>query len=180
MSEGKVIIDDPIIRRKKPCIIWDLDGVLADSDHRLHYIVADRANPDWESFHEHTLEDKPIKAGCTMFWAFDYFGLEQFICTARWNRNRTLTEQWLQMHRLTPYTGLFMRSEGDDRSGHEIKLDQLRLIWSLGYEPILAFDDNPEIVNMYRMSSVPCFAADDRHWHEETVQRIAREAKRVK
>ena len=162
----------------KFCIIWDLDGVLADSDHRLHYIVVDRANPDWETFHAHTLKDSPIRSGCTLFWALDFFGVSNIICTARPESNRELTEQWLQEKCLKP-AKLMMRKEGDHRPGCEVKRDMLHELWDEGYEVILAFDDHPEIVNMYRTEGVPCFAADPRHWDEQTVQAIAAKYKRA-
>lgn len=175
-------------------IIWDLDGVLANSDHRLHYIVEDRANPDWESYHKHTLDDTPIKTGIILFQALAHMGYHQFICTARPESNRNLTTQWLYNQqiaatsqqlfpytelRLFPYTELLMRADDDRREGHLVKLDMLRNIWDMGYEVAMAFDDHPEIVNMYRMSGVPCFAADPRHWHEASVQKIAAECKRA-
>lgn len=158
---------------KKYCVIWDLDGVLANCDHRLHYIVADRSNPDWESFHKYTMEDTPIESGRILFWALDMLGISQFICTARPESNREMTEAWLQKYEIRPVEKLFMRKPNDFRSGHEVKLDMLKTIWEMGYEVLMAFDDHPEIVNMYRMSSVPCYAADPRHWHENTVQQIA-------
>lgn len=166
---------------KKLAVIWDLDGVLANSDHRLHYIVSDRANPDWDSYHKETLDDRPIKSGLALFWALDFFGSYcQFICTARPESNRELTEMWLKRSYLGTYQKLLMRKEGDERSGSDVKLDMLRQIRNEGYDVIMAFEDHPEIVSMYRMSNVPCFAADDRHWHEASVQNIAATCKGMK
>lgn len=159
-------------------IIWDLDGVLANSDHRLHYIVEDRANPDWESYHKYTMDDIPIKAGCMIFRAFASLRYNQFICTARPEENRVLTGMWLRKYSLYPKR-LLMRADDDKREGHLVKLDMLRALWSMGYEIAMAFDDHPEIINMYRMSGVPCFGADPRHWDETSVQKIAAECKRA-
>ncbi len=43
-------------------IVFDIDGVLADCSHRLHYIQGD--NKDYESFYSYdeVLKDMPILA----------------------------------------------------------------------------------------------------------------------
>lgn len=157
----------------KLAIIWDLDGVLANSDHRLHYIVSDRKNPDWDSYHKETLKDLPITTGRILFWALDFYGpYFHFICTARPESNRNLTAKWLASA-FIDYDRLMMRKDGDERPGVEVKRDMLNQIKSEGYKVVMAFEDHPDIVKMYRMSGVPCFAADDRHWHEASVQKIA-------
>lgn len=162
----------------KKCVIWDLDGVLANSNHRLHYIVSDRSNPDWDSFHKEATKDTILTPGYELFLALDSRDLRQFICTARPESNRKLTEQWLDKYGLLSRTSiLFMRENNDHRPGVDVKRDMLRTILATGYDVLMAFEDHPDIVQMYRDHGVCCFAADPCHWIEEKVQKIAAEEK---
>ena len=43
--------------QKLPAVIFDLDGVIANADHRLHYIQKEPVN--WEKFHSKCGEDQP-------------------------------------------------------------------------------------------------------------------------
>lgn len=167
------------MKNKASAVIWDLDGVLANSDHRLHYIVSDRSNPDWKSFNAATLEDKVIDSGMLLIRALNRATFAvHFICTARPECVRELTQKWLRMHSI-PYHHLLMRKDGDARPGHLVKLEMLRQILAMGYEVAMAFEDHPDIIEMYRMSGVPCYGADPRHWIEGKVQQIAIEHKKA-
>ena len=46
------------MENKRHCFIFDLDGTLANVEHRLNFIK--REKPDWNMFNEMCLNDQPI------------------------------------------------------------------------------------------------------------------------
>jgi phosphoglycolate phosphatase-like HAD superfamily hydrolase len=57
----------PVKPAPKPCIIFDLDGTLADCEHRLHHIQKDPK--DWTSFFAACGDDKPIDHMLKIMWS---------------------------------------------------------------------------------------------------------------
>jgi len=52
--------------KKRRVIIFDIDGVLADASHRIHYIDGNASQKDWSAFYEACDDDEPIKANVAM------------------------------------------------------------------------------------------------------------------
>ncbi len=152
----------------KSCVIFDLDGALADVRHRLHHI---RRHPkDWPAFFAAAVDDEPggeVKLINGLIGRCNErpFGqrLEIFICTARPEKYREATEKWLQLWCIE-YNHLLMRPERDYRSDIIVKREMLIGIRGQGFEPVLAIDDRPSVVAMWRAEGVPCLAVDDAEW----------------
>ena len=152
-------------KARRAVIIWDIDGVVANCDHRLHYIL--QTHPDWKSFHAETMRDKPITHAIIVYKALALAGVDQVFCTARHEVTRDDTRFWLYTYGLTGYQRLMMRRGDQVGSSAQVKKEMLTDLWP-DYIPILAFEDNPECVQMYRQHGVPCFAADDSQWRQGT------------
>lgn len=145
-------------------IIFDLDGTLADIEHRLHYITKDVApingkskrKPDWDAFHLACVDDQPITPLIETFKAFNN-GLNQIeIWSGRSDMVRDQTLCWLLNQGVLP-SQLLMRMHGDYRPDHELKETWLlQLVGITGRIPDLVFDDRQRIVDMWRRHGIRC------------------------
>lgn len=152
-------------------IVFDIDGVLADCSHRLHYIQGE--DKDYDKFYskEELWKDKPIKAGMNILDALHRFEVmrdnprltefygEVIFITGRNESCRDTTYSWLYnniLERGTVYHKLYMRPENDYRPAHEVKKDLIEK--HIGFENILfAFDDDVMVSEMYNRHGVMCY-----------------------
>lgn len=147
-----------------PCVIFDIDGVLADARHRLHLIRQN--SPDWEAFFARAADDSPIEPVVNLARALDQGGAIIVLVTGRPERIRSITEAWLH-HYLVPWTYLLMRADGDRRPDTVVKMEafhNLRINYCLDSK--LAIEDRPSVVAMWRELGVCCLAADDSEWRK--------------
>lgn len=143
------------------CFIADLDDTLANAKHRRHFLMS---NPkDWEGYHSASSHDTVHEHVALVFRALGMRGLPAVICTGRPNTHRAWTDEWLAAKDLIPFI-LLMRRPGDHRPDPEVKLDMLHEIKHMALNPILALEDRPSVIRMWRMNGVPCLAPDQSHW----------------
>ena len=148
------------------CVIFDLDGTLADCKHRLHHI--EQRPKDWPAFFEAMVDDAPKEELAWLFRAIrnskaptrSVLETEaQFpvpvICTGRPDNYREATQAWLLRHSLLPRS-LYMRSEGDYREDDIVKRELLAQIIRDGYDPVLVIEDRNRVVNMWRDEGLTC------------------------
>jgi predicted kinase len=135
-------------------VIFDVDGTLADVTHRVHHLDGEK---DWKAFHDAMGEDEPVAAiaelARLLYKAAEAgHGIDAvIIVTARHDDPvyRQLTIDWLDLHGIRHHR-LYMRRDTDTRRDHLVKADILQQIIDDGFEPILAIDDRPEVVRMWR------------------------------
>ncbi len=135
-------------------IIFDIDGVLADNNHRLHYIQRqDGQSADWEAFYRESGKDTPIDAGLKLLSALQRAGHSVILLTGRSENWRELTVDWLQAETLFYQDGggwwqeIKMRPEGDHRPDYEYKLDVIKRLEAWGEEITLVVDDSIRVVD---------------------------------
>ena len=104
--------------------IFDIDGTLANADHRLHYILDDPDNPDWDKFFSLTHLDTPIEPVIAICRAMYATNNTIILLTGRNERCRTETELWMKTHGV-PYDCLLMRARNDHRPDHIVKMELL-------------------------------------------------------
>jgi predicted secreted acid phosphatase len=155
-----------------PCYIVDIDGTVANIEHRLHFI---QSNPkDWDAFFKACVNDKPI---APMFRLLHHtnFGSPRsthFIyVTGRPEKSREDTMRWLAKPHILDVTEtswvlphpdkLYMRKDGDRREDFMVKREILTQLRADGYEPILAFDDRTQVVKMWREEGIQCLQVAD-------------------
>lgn len=149
------------------CYIFDIDGTLADLSHRLHFIKD--GNKDWASFKHFCFADKPIwhtiNLARTLWYAaradrhdvhYDGPEWEIVLMSGRNQCQRVMTIDWLRDVACLPDMPLFMRSDGDFRADHVVKAELLQQVRANGFEPIMAFDDRNQVVQMWRANGIPC------------------------
>ena len=142
------------------CIIVDIDGTLADTRHRLHYLAG--TPKDWKGFYGALGEDGVYKYVDDLVNAL--LGTYRvYLVTGRPENYREQTQSWLRYHNIDYYE-LLMRKSGDFRPDTIIKKEILEALREEGQKPQFAIDDRPEVVKMWRDNGVPCLQVDPSPW----------------
>lgn len=147
------------LNEKKSCIIFDVDGVLADCTHRLSHIES--SPPDWASFFAAAGADTPILSNLLLLTAFQRaYPADVILMTGRPESIRGTTEQWFSsLGRYVNYNRLLMRLNGDYRPDFEVKREMVQQLRRDGYSILMAIDDRPAVVDMFIEEGVPCLHA---------------------
>lgn len=142
-------------------IIFDIDGVLADTNYRERKYLRGKKNSeiDWKSFFEDCIHDLPISAGILVAKAIINYlpQAEILFLTSRDETVRTTTLQWLseQLGINKSRIDLTMRAKNNYVESVEFKEEVGR---EIGFKNIdLVFEDNPIIVDMWRKHNVVCY-----------------------
>lgn len=145
----------------RPLYIFDLDGTLADIQHRRHFVERPRGQQDWVSFHCYCVNDSPVEAVIRTMESLRRFA-DVWIFSGRSDEVREQTVQWLMQH--TSFmsweleSGLVMRQEGDYTPDDQLKLKWLNEMLDEDRERLVAvFEDRDRMVKMWRANGVPCF-----------------------
>lgn len=146
------------------CIIFDIDGTLADCTHRLHHIAG--AHKNYDAFFSKAHLDVPILPIIRLCQTLHDEGQMIVFVSGRPDNLRTVTENWLWEY--VGFNGpLFMRREGDRRPDYVVKCEILEYdLRRNGLEPWLAIDDRPQVIEKcWRAEGIKTLAAD---WHGDT------------
>ena len=122
--------------------VIDIDGVLADVGHRLHFLR--RRPKDWNGFFSAARTDPPHPEGLALA-AELASGHEIVLLTGRPERCRADTEAWLAEQGVE-HELLVMRPSGDRRPAAEVKVGLLRVL-ARGREVALVVDDDARVVD---------------------------------
>jgi 3-deoxy-D-manno-octulosonate 8-phosphate phosphatase KdsC-like HAD superfamily phosphatase len=154
----------------KKIIICDLDGTIANVQHRLHYIknpdgtMKPYAERDWNSFNAACGDDEPymdnieilqslvlgMGDGCNVCGAIER---EFYFFSGRNESVRSETIEWLQRH--VPITEdrdweLYMRSENDFRPDTTVKYEMMYELKIMPEDVLCILDDRQSVVDMWR------------------------------
>lgn len=149
----------------KDIIICDLDGTLANCEHRVHHVQRVDGNglkrkPDWDAFYAGVKDDTVNHPVFTVVYNhLDCRSLHHVIfCSGRPERCRADTVEWLKNEAFFhphQYT-LLMRKDGDFRADYIVKqeildnhIDKDRVLFVL--------DDRQQVVDMWRRNGLTCF-----------------------
>lgn len=137
------------------CWIVDIDGTVANTEHRIHYITNGHKN--WDAWHANAHKDEPIEQMVELLNMAAASGdFKIVLCTARDEKCRKDTIEWFEYFQI-PYDALYMRKVGDRRDDDIVKFELLERIYEDGYEPTLVFDDRDRVVKMWRAAGLRCF-----------------------
>jgi len=133
--------------------------------------------PDWDAFHGSVISDTRIDEICELAsWMFDkhaeYPATEPKVLFLSGRMNKQVkavggaelvnvrhdTLRWLSenVHYEINDDFLFMRDDEDYRPDFEVKEDILQHLHDTGHEPVLAFDDRQQVVDMWRRNGIRC------------------------
>lgn len=125
----------------RPLAVIDIDGVLADVGHRLHFL--DRRPKDWRGFFAAARLDAPHPEGLALA-AELAVGHDVVLLTGRPEGCRADTEAWLAEQGIG-YDLLVMRPPGDRRPAAEVKVLLLGMLAS-GRTVGAVVDDDVDVV----------------------------------
>ena len=137
-------------------VIFDLDGMLADCEHRRHYVSGDVKN--WDAFFDECDLDTVMNHVAELFRFYrDVMGYQVYILSGRRASDavRIKTNRWLEQNDLRP-TVLEMRRHDDWRPDVAVK-QEMALRFGLTPENTIAvFDDRNCMVNAWREWGFNC------------------------
>jgi uncharacterized HAD superfamily protein len=135
------------------CWIVDIDGTIANTEHRIHYIT--NGHKDWNAWHSNAHKDEPIEEVVALLDMATDYDIKIVLCTARDEKCRQDTLDWLTENDI-PYHALYMRKLGDRRDDDIVKFELLEQIYEAGYEPVLVLEDRDRVVKMWRSAGLRC------------------------
>jgi hypothetical protein len=138
---------------KSDCVIFDIDGVLANNDHRAHHLAP--PDPDWDAFHEAMDLDDVYQEGWNLVRLLRQ-GYAIVLITGRPEKYRPHTVDWLD-RRVIMYSRLVMRPDADRSPGWQCKSEMIDVLRRDGYDFKMVFEDNSATVDMYRARDIPCY-----------------------
>jgi phosphoglycolate phosphatase-like HAD superfamily hydrolase len=133
---------------KKQTIIFDVDGTIADVEHRRHFVSQKPA--DWKSFRNSTVFDTPVQWVCDIAKRFIAQGDNVAFFSARNESERSITEKQISEWIGEGHQGLFLRPDGDFRRDDEFKSDLADKFEEVGGKIDIVFDDRNQVVEMWR------------------------------
>lgn len=165
-------------------IIFDLDGTLADCEHRRHFVqrpalygatacldpvngeifTRDLWKPDWKSFYEACDKDEPNLSVIEIFHNLHAQEQDVQIWSGRCETTREKTYQWLLDNANLKYLTRFytiehlkMRPIGDNTPDDKLKEKWLDEAIAQGKTIDFVFDDRPKVIRMWRRRGIFVF-----------------------
>jgi hypothetical protein len=133
---------------KKPAVIVDVDGTVAQNTGRDYYDLTK------------VMEDTPIEPVCNLVRLLKKSGYDIIIVSGRENVCQDDTETWLKIHDI-PYDAIFMRKAGDSRKDaiakEEIYREHIKPYYSVAY----TLDDRPVCVRLWRSLGLTTLQLND-------------------
>lgn len=142
--------------------LFDIDGTVADTTHRQHYL--DEKPPNWDAFFAACDQDLPIPQMIEL--AYRLADDEDILfVTGRSEDVRAKTVTWLNATFNAVFGSrldwiksedVYMRAAGDHRADIVVKAELLDRIIADGWTPIMVFEDRSSVVAMWRERGIPC------------------------
>lgn len=147
----------------KPLVICDIDGTIANIEHRLHFVKKEHSDEimeykkDWNSFFEHVKFDTPRIEIIRILNNFLREGHDFVFVSGRPERCRKDTIQWLyeNVYSRQEWTSnkralaLLMRPDHDKRPDNELKTKIYQKFLS-HYEIKVVIDDRPRVIEAWK------------------------------
>lgn len=144
--------------------IFDIDGTLANTDHRIHHIKpAEGQKKSWSKFFSEAKHDEPYEHVARLHHLIrEYTGRQDAVImlTARPENLKSSTRTWLLDKGLS-WDELFMRPVDERKPDYEVKRDIYRNHIKDHYQVIAAFEDRLQVAKMWREEGVPVLLCGD-------------------
>jgi FMN phosphatase YigB (HAD superfamily) len=139
-------------------IIFDVDGTLANGDHREH-LYGGREAYTWDAYVSASIDDTPHEQ---IQW-LNHIMAEQpnvyiIVLTARSESGRNITIKWLEKHNIV-YNELILKPESNVALGikdDKFKENVLDELIARDMTPFMVFEDRQSVVNMWRNRNIKC------------------------
>jgi len=137
-----------IMNMKKKAIIVDRDSTLYNIDHRLGYILDNPKEKNWKKFYAGIPKDTLNQWCKDMILGFALQGYEILMLTGIHVEHMRAVKKGLERDEI-PIDKLYMRQPKDNRADYKYKRESVEQILK-EYDVVMAIDDRPMIINMYR------------------------------
>lgn len=131
-------------------VVFDLDGTLALTDHRAHYLTG--PEKDWRAFYAACDGDTPCWPIIDTLRGLMVHGHRIEIWSGRSAEVRDKTRDWLCKHGMAA-VNIRMRPEGDHQPDTTLKAAWLA---ASDQRPDLVFEDRASMVAMWRSHGIVC------------------------
>lgn len=139
---------------KQKAVIIDLDGTLADCEHRRVAATDENGKFIWPVFCKNMDKD-PVNQWCKdLIWLY-IEGHDILLVSGRGEESRQITEEWLAKNGIT-YTSLLMRQAKDYRPDTVVKKEIYDNFIKEKYDIIFCVDDRKCVVDMWRAEGLVC------------------------
>lgn len=129
----------------KNIILCDLDGTVANNDHRQHFLEGKK---DWDGFFEALDKDEPIYPIINKVIAENKSGREVIFLTGRPERYRETTKIWLEKY-FDFKLNILMRKDNDQRNKLIIKREIFDSNFSYN-EISCIYDNDQSLIEMWK------------------------------
>lgn len=135
-------------------IFCDIDGTIADNEHRVYLIKRKKELKDWNTFNKLCEFDIPIHSTINFLATCmrEIKNCKIVYLTGRTDNTEMATRTWLKRH-MADFDGyeLIMRRSGDRRTAYDLKTQEVRdYIFFRDIEPEVNFmmyiDNDPNII----------------------------------
>lgn len=135
-------------------VIVDLDGTLANCDHRRHHVEGDKK--DWDAFYE-AMENDFVNRWCEKLCQILRSHYFIYFVTGRPEKYRKITECWIekQLGWGMGYV-LMMRPNGNFEQDAVIKERIYREQIEPLHQVMFCIDDRKQVVDMWRRIGLTC------------------------
>jgi len=139
-------------------IIFDVDGTLANGDHRTH-LLGNRADHEWQAYFDASIDDAPhVEIQWLNHLMSTQPDVEIIVLTARTESSRQITADWLAAHDII-YNELILKPDaesGQHGTDHLFKERVLDELIARGRTPFMVFEDRQRVVDMWRRRGIKC------------------------
>lgn len=143
-------------------LVLDLDGTIANCDHRLHYIKPPKGEKkNWKKFFDEIPGDSCYLEVKNTVRTLQEKGVEIYVVTGRPERTRADTQAWLGREGIV-ICGLFMRSNTDNRQDYITKPELVKknVLDALQKEDVVwAFEDREQVAENYEKLGIRTYIA---------------------
>jgi hypothetical protein len=171
---GRAVIENMALRsglikwEGLPVTIFDLDGTIANIEHRVHHLEynkdAEKPKKDWKSFHAGIPDDTPYPEIVDLMREMSMRDHEIVILSGRGTESAVQTDDWLRKHQV-PFDHIFMRDGGDYRPDNIVKREIYdRLVASGMPKPVLVVDDRPRVIAVWKELGLNVLEVHQEHW----------------
>lgn len=144
---------------KQKAIIIDLDGTLADCEHRRCFIEGTKK--DWKSFSkdENIIQDK-LNLWCSTIINKFKDSHKILLVTGRMEISRKITIEWLNKFDIK-YDLLLTRKDNDFRKDSVIKEELYKNLIEPHFDVLFCLDDRKQVVDTWRALGLVCLQCAD-------------------
>lgn len=150
---------------KERAIIVDIDGTLANIDHRLVFMKEKDTDSeksqkkDWKNFFANIPGDT-VNEWCKEIMSAFFDTNQVILCSGRPDDYQKVTEDWLEDNQVE-YDKLFMRARGDFRRDDVIKQIILDFELKTRYDILFTVDDRKNVTDMWRKNGLTCLQCQE-------------------